>query len=659
MFHNFADTINNKFNQMTEKDMYITDIDRSVVANNYIDAFPEGSNPIYKERTEHDCQICRQFIKYIGNAVTINDDGTLDTVWDVDGLEYPYNVVATTLAEQVRSAPIKSVFLHNEKKVGKQHSLQLLEDNTTRKWDHFYADIPDKFYTRDLATLKSKAESRTSVHARSLAEISIESVDTLLDLLNSDSIYRGEEHKAKVIGFRALKIDYDKAVNKNAFAWLTINRPGAGIRNSVIGTLLVDIEEGVPIEQAVAMFEAKVAPTNYKRTKSVVTKRMLEAAIKVIDDNDIRTALPRRQAISSDVSVNDVIFADRSVNMKDRDPLMDMLEPQPVEVKGLDTAPEISIDDFITNVVPTCSNISIVSSNAINANKVQVSAPEDSTAKNILQWDNNFSWAYKGNVTTSEIAQNVKNAGGAIDGYLRCSLQWNEEKLDSSNDLDLHCRSENGHISYQNKQVKGGTLDIDITNPHSQCPNAPAVENITWPTQNSIPDGNYQFFVKNYSGTNKKGFRIEIAIGADVYNYDYPTSIRDSSNVNVAIVTVKNGNITIKHQLPHTKSNSGELVPVKMMMLSPNYWGNNTSGTKHYFFLTDEEQDTTPFRGHFPEYLNTKYHDIRKSLDMLASKMQCQPTTDGLHGYGFTYDQKTPIFIKADSRLYKINFTKH
>ena len=652
-FHVFSEKVNNQFNDMSNQDMYTVDIDRSSSGDAYLAAFPAGTNNLFIERTEHDCQTCRQFLKFIGTAVTINPDGSYNTVWDVEGLESPYLEVAKTLADLVRSAPIKSIFLHNEPKAGRQTTVQLLEDGTTRNWSHFWADIPNRFYERDLAAKKGMSESRAGVHERSLKEISLTTLEIVLDLLTSDSIYRGAEHIQKVTDFITMKKAFMSAEHQNAYAWLTYKKPGAGIRNTVIGSLLIDIEEGKDLEQSVKSFEAKVAPANYKRPKAVVTKRMLEEAIKVIDEKGIRSALPRRQAVAADVSVNDVIFADRSVGMKDQDPLLDLLDPQePTEIKGLDNAPEISMEDFLANIVPTSTNISIVTSRAMAANKIQISAPADPTAKNILQWDNNFSWSYSGNVADSDIARNVKEAGGAIDGFLRCSLQWNEDGKDGGNDLDLHCDSHEGHIHFGNKLVGKGTLDIDITDPLRQRPNGPAVENITWPLASDLSDGTYRFYVHNYSGRNSKGFRIEIVIGSDTYNYDYSHSI--ASEVTVAYVRVKNGEFTIEHKLPHTKSNSGELVPVKMIMLSPNFWGNNKSGNKHYIFLTDEEQDTMPFRGYYNEFLSPELHDIRKPLDMLASKMMCEPTQEGLHGYGFSSTKRTSVYMKADNKLFKV-----
>ena len=76
------------------------------------------------------------------------------------------------------------------------------------------------------------------------------------------------------------KIEYDKML----FAWenydISILRH---LRNSSIGTLLKDINNGVDIETAVRKYEEIVAPYNYKRPKAIFTKKMLEDAKKTVE----------------------------------------------------------------------------------------------------------------------------------------------------------------------------------------------------------------------------------------------------------------------------------------------------------------------------------------------------------------------------------------
>lgn len=67
--------------------------------------------------------------------------------------------------------------------------------------------------------------------------------------------------------------------------------------------------------------------------------------------------------------------------------------------------------------------------------------------------------------------QNVKAAGGNVDGVLRFSIQWNERGKDNS-DLDAHCIEPTKNEIYFGNCRKpemsklGGQLDIDITQPN-------------------------------------------------------------------------------------------------------------------------------------------------------------------------------------------------
>lgn len=50
------------------------------------------------------------------------------------------------------------------------------------------------------------------------------------------------------------------------------------IRNTAIGTLLVDISNGRELDESVRAYERIVAPANYQRPKTIATKKMIQAA---------------------------------------------------------------------------------------------------------------------------------------------------------------------------------------------------------------------------------------------------------------------------------------------------------------------------------------------------------------------------------------------
>jgi len=66
------------------------------------------------------------------------------------------------------------------------------------------------------------------------------------------------------------------------------------------------------LDEAVKSFETKVAPTNYKRTSSLITKSMIQNAEKMVLSLGVEESLSRRHSVMEDITINNVLFADRS-----------------------------------------------------------------------------------------------------------------------------------------------------------------------------------------------------------------------------------------------------------------------------------------------------------------------------------------------------------
>lgn len=102
--------------------------------------------------------------------------------------------------------------------------------------------------------------------------------------------------------------------------------------------------------------------------------------------------------------------------------------------------------------------------------------------------------------TGADITDLVELAGGNVNAELRFSMKW-----DSWSDVDFHLATPNGEIYYSSKRHATGELDVDmnvgsrveVTN--SRTHSKPAVENISFPNFNDVPDGTYLLGYKQYS----------------------------------------------------------------------------------------------------------------------------------------------------------------
>lgn len=689
-FKTIKTAVAKQFAAMSNQPLFRVNIDKDVLWNLYLSAFPEGTNPVYKERTEHDCNCCKQFVRAVGDVVAIKD-GKLVSIWDGKTGDVNYQIVSDALANYVKSAAVKDVFLHYEATAGTSKSFHSLVDGKVGEWDHFHVNIPAKFVKKnaDIASALSVIRSTHDVFLRALKEIDQESIDTVLELISQNSIYRGEEHKFVVSEFSKLKKQIRKLSDAelDLFVWERVSTvPGSitNIRNSVIGSLLTDLSDGKDLEAAVKSFEAKVAPTNYKRPTALVTKKMVDDARATIGSLGLTSALQRRYASINDIAINNILFADRNARQKiNGDVFDDISSGVKTSTKKLDKVEEVGIEKFIADILPKATSIEVLMENSHTANLVSLIAPVDPTANPMFKWDNGFSWSYTGDVADSDLRQQVAARGGRVDGVFRFSHTWNYDKRNASlmdlhvfmpgNSTDttngIHDKYGNGErVGWNNRKhhASGGVQDVDYTDaaPEGYVP----VENITFPTLSKMPNGRYICKIHNWAlrQPTRGGFKAEIEFGGNVYQYEVDRPLKHKEWVTVAEVMLKNGVFTIKHHLPETTSpkkvwgiNTQTFQKVSVVMNSPNHWDGQGVGNKHYFFMLDGCVNDGQARGFYNEFLREDLNKHRKVIEIVGSKMLTEETANQLSGLGFSSTQRNSIMCKVNgtfSRIIKIVF---
>lgn len=660
MFTTFAKQVNHRLNQLAFGELFVT-VDGDTLWDTYLASFPEGTNPIYRERTEHDCSCCRNFIKNYGNVVAIIDN-KLESIWNVEGVPYPYDVVAKALHDAVTEHPITNLFRTSETKYGAEHNFEKLEDGGAKKWHHFWGEVSNTHRTATPDKARGDYRTRVQTLQRGLEELDPNALVTVRELIESKALYRGEEHLRAVKAFHQAQTMYlsSDLRTQHLDLWYNANHPNAHFRNSVIGTLVQDLSEGKDLEYAVKAFEAKVAPANYKRPTALITQGMIDQAVKTINNLGLEPALERRLAKLSDVSINDVLWASNKARSKMVGGVADLLASS-VKTKAPTKAEDIGIDAFMADVLPKTTDMSVFVKNKHRSNLMVLTAPTHADAPQLFKWDNGFGWSYAGNVADS-IKERVKNAGGRVEGDLCCRLAW-----DYSDDLDFHMTEpEGGHIYFSTCRLMsacGGELDLDA-NGTDGIKKEPA-ENIVYPDQDRMKEGTYCLYVHNYSRrSDGVGFQVEIEFNGQVIEINYDKVVPNGAKVNVAKLRYTKANgIELVESLPSKATpmqvwgiNTESFVDVSTVMLSPNHWGDSAVGNKHYFFVLDGCRTDEDMRGIYNEFLRGDLDQHRKVFETLGGKTKCAPDQDGMSGLGFSSTRNDEVIVRCDGRLYNVKF---
>lgn len=598
-----------------------------------------------------------------------------------------YNVVAAALDAYVKQKAVLGVFLKKEKRIGTPENREMLPTGKINKYEHFFVDLPEicifkECYGHTLEGDLSQFRDVRNVFKRSLDEISKEAVDTVLELIAQNSLYKGAEWKKQLTEFKNYQKEYGKLTDKQKELWIWEKSISAGavigkIRNHSIRTLLVNISEGMDLDLAVRKYEQIVAPVNYKRPKAIFTKKMLEDAKKTITELGYMDSLQRRFATLDDITVNNILFSNKDAAKRitgAMDLFDEMEQDVAIDPKRFSKVEEISAEDFIKNVLPVAKELEVYLENKHIQNMVSLIAPEVADAKTMFKWNNGMSWAYTGNITDSDIKENVKAAGGSVTGIVRFSIQWNDGNGKDNSDLDAHCLEPQGgdHIYFSHKisRYTGGELDIDITDPIYQCKSngGVAVENITYPSKERMKPGTYKFYVNQYSFRNSQGFKAEVEVNGEIHSYEYNTPVR--GNVDVAeVILDQSGNFKVVDKLPGNCATISkdvwgiktlQFTPVSVVCYSPNYWDEQKGiGHQHLFFMLKDCINPEEPNGYYNEFLKPELEQHRRVFETLGAKAHVKDVDDQLSGVGFSLTKRNDLIIKvkgATERVLKIKF---
>ena len=658
MFAELKQQVKSNFDKLATSQLFYVSIDRDKVWEEYLSGFPEG-----EVRQSNNCNCCKSFLRQWGGVVAIKDNKVISIWDDIDSPE-EYAQSVKNLRKYIHSLPVTDIFVNEFASCGTDSNYDMKRQVT---WTHFHVVLPTRFtVAKDTAdSIRGTKRASKDVLKRSLDELTIDATESVLELIAQGSIYRGAEFEGMLKEFLRIQNVYSTvpADLKDNFCWAkstegsdTLNK----IRNSAIGTLLIDVSAGLDLNVAVDKFERVMAPANYKRPTALVTPRMVEDAKKTLNDAGLLDSLERRYANEADLNINDILFIDKSTSVQDV--FDEMAKGTIVNPKSFSKVEAVTIKDFINNILPTAKSIEFLLENGQMNNMVSLLTAANPASKNMFKWENSFSWNYTGNIADS-MKERVKAAGGNVDGVLRFSIQWNESGQYKQCDLDAHAYEPGGaHIHFGSgfRKDRGnvttpmsGILDVDMINPPGV-----GVENITWTDQHRMKDGVYKFSIHNYNGGRNDGFQAQIEFNGEIHEFGVNGHV--SGTTQIAEVTLKGGVFSIKPLL-ESKSNisskekwnikTNQFHRVKQIMLSPNHWGENKAGNKHYIFILEDcVSDESP-RPFFNEFLRPEFDVHRKVFETLGSKLKVPHTNNQLSGVGFSETQSGYFIVNVTGQF--------
>lgn len=182
-FMKFKKALRNHFDDMQKESTHLfeVNVDKDELWNVYLDSFPTGTNDIFRERREHDCSCCRQFIKNIGSAVIIKDN-QIHTIWELNLGDTIYQPVCDALDTFIKSHTVTDIYITKFPKIGTDYNFEEINGKSHR-WDHFYLELPNKFVnktSRSDEEIKGQFRDTRNVFKRSLDEITMKARDTIL-----------------------------------------------------------------------------------------------------------------------------------------------------------------------------------------------------------------------------------------------------------------------------------------------------------------------------------------------------------------------------------------------------------------------------------------------------------------------------------------------
>jgi len=668
------------------------------------EADPKFRDP---DSSEHNCNLCNNFLRRYGNIVSMTEDFKLATIFDIE-ITDEFKPVMEALSKALKAAPISEVFFEtfqelnslpyesctksadrfqlgmakNVKRYTKEEAEKfgVVKPNEIRTFEHMHLFVNKMFVDNTGVSVESimgTYRDAKNVFQRAMESISLDTLMLVKDLINQGSLLDGTTHLFKIDQIIPMKKEYDSlaADQRDNWCWMASYKlPYAKFRNELIGVLCSELSEGKEINEACKAWNIRVDPANYMKAVAPITKKQIEEARKFVEQNGYEESFDRRPATIEDIKASEILHLNAGKGGIKNASVFDGVKSAPTRHKRneFDGVEEVPIEKFMKDILPGCTSIEVLLKNTHEGNMVTLTTANNPESKKMFKWDNNYSWTFNGNLAgKSQIKQAVKSRGGSVEGVMRVSLSF----PDTTDDYDLYMKEPSGNmITYSNLRVmqsSSGMLDLDAQGRDGHQQPEKRVENIIYTDKSRIPKGYYEIMVDNYS---KKGlhtpFNIEIEIEGEATLLRFKGS-RTGNRASVARIAFDGNEFKVQTSdaMDIIESNSiskeiygletNQFQKVNLLCLSPNHWDGNNVGNKHYMFMLEGAKASSDIRSFHNENLKPELAEHRKVMEVLGTTNMIRPADKQLSGLGFNATVRDEVIVRLSGthkRTVKLKF---
>lgn len=342
-------------------------------------------NNLEEETRQHyNCRCCRNFIERYGDLCTIGEDGLQVSIFWHDAVPDHFESARKALQRLVEGSTITGVFLSEEEALGVAES--------KRGWTHLNATNPSVFRNKLLTSFQKEAELKEDFKTlmNTFGKFDIENIEVALQVLKSETLPSYVKGLGVVEWYHKVRVDSKAIKNsrvRTAFMWKVVASAPPGychIKNTVVGTLIEDIEQGMEYESIKRRWAEKVHPLQYQRPQAAPSDNQIKVAEETVEKLGIARSLKRRYAFLHEVRGK--LWEESAGKLPESDGVFSHLKNQKLKSVIVIEGGNMTWVKFARDVLPTATSIEVLVPHL--GNFIGVTNAEDAEAPPILQWDN-------------------------------------------------------------------------------------------------------------------------------------------------------------------------------------------------------------------------------------------------------------------------------